>query len=256
MSAAWWQSVSLYCGSLCTRHAFDCGGRWQAPRRAGRAPGSSIAQPLPEAQPRRLIEHSATQRDIRKRQAAVPEQDGFVLSLAPGFLPGDDLAHLAVQRRLRELGRLHVRAQRAELAGFALTPIVDDDLVHDIGERELDRAHRAIGYDEGACLDPRGLEHRCRLGEPRCLAYDIRALDTRAPVLRRPHRLAEIARETGGEGVPALGPARVLPDLVEVEQPVEQAYIPIGRAARAHVPENLRRHAREMLRADGGDRAR
>jgi hypothetical protein len=42
--------------------------------------------------PSRLVEHRAIERDIRERQAAVPEQDGRVLALAPGFLPGDDLA--------------------------------------------------------------------------------------------------------------------------------------------------------------------
>src|SRR5262245_4946236 len=73
---------------------------------------SSIAQPLPDAEPRRFVEHRATQRDIRERQAAVPEQDGLVLSLAPGFLPGDDLAHLGVQRRLRELARLAAATAR------------------------------------------------------------------------------------------------------------------------------------------------
>ena len=104
----------------------------------------------------------------------------------PGLRPGDDLADLGVQRRLRELARLDVRAQRAELAGFALAPIVDDHLGHDVGERELDRAHRAVGHDQRARLDPCGLQHRRRLGEPRGLDDDVGALDAGAPVLRSP----------------------------------------------------------------------
>ncbi len=70
------------------------------------------------------------------------------LALAAGLEAGDDLAQLGVQRRLGQLAGVDVRPQRAERPALALAPVVDDDLGHDVGERELDRAHRAVGHDE------------------------------------------------------------------------------------------------------------
>ena len=73
------------------------------------------------------------------------------LSLSrPGFAAGDDFAQLRMERRRRQLACIDVRAEAAELTGPALAPVVDDDLVHDVGERKLDGAHRAVGYDERA----------------------------------------------------------------------------------------------------------
>ena len=68
----------------------------------------------------------------------------------PGFSAGDDLAELGVQVVLRVRRSLSTcGAQRAERQALAaLAPVVDDHLVHDVGQRELDRAHRAVGHDE------------------------------------------------------------------------------------------------------------
>ncbi len=44
-------------------------------------------------------------------------------------------------------------------------------------------------------------------------------------------------------------------DLVEVEEMIEQAYVPVGGAARADMGEHLRCLLRQMFRADGGDRS-
>src|SRR5829696_2166314 len=129
--------------------------------------------------PRRLLQHRGTERDIRERQAAVPEQDGLALVLACRLEAGDDLAHLGVQRRLGQ----------------------------------LDGAHRAVGHDEGPGLDPFRLQHRLRCGKTRGLDDDVGALDAGAPIGGRPHRLAEIAGEPLGEGVAALRPARMDADL-------------------------------------------
>ena len=68
-------------------------------------------------------------------------------------------------------------------------------------------------------------------------------------------RLAEIARKPRGEGVAAFRPARMDADLVEVEEMVEQADVPIGRAARADMAEHLGVLARQIFGAERGHRA-
>jgi hypothetical protein len=85
---------------------------------------------------------------------------------------------------------------------------------------------------EGPRLDPFRLQHRLRRGKTRGLDDDVGALDAGAPIGGRPHRLAEIAGEPLGEGVAALRPARMDADLVEPEQAVEQAHVPVRRAPR------------------------
>ena len=92
---------------------------------------------------------------------------------------GDDLAHFGVQGRLRQLARLDMRAQAAELAALALAPIVDDELGHDVGQRQLDRAHGAVGHHQRAGLDPGGLQQRCGL-ERREASTTISAPSTQA----------------------------------------------------------------------------
>jgi hypothetical protein len=71
-----------------------------------------------------------TERDVGRRQAAVPEQDPLVVVLATGPRAGDDVAQLARDRRLGDQARVDVRAQRPEAAAAALAPVVDEDLVH------------------------------------------------------------------------------------------------------------------------------
>ena len=113
----------------------------------------------------------------------------------PGFVPGDDLAQLGVQRRSpTACPRRRARAAR-RTARLALAPVVDDELVHDVGERELDRAHRAVGHDERAALDPLRPQQRRGLRQARGLDDDVGAAHARLPIVGRDHRLAEIARQ-------------------------------------------------------------
>src|SRR3546814_11741022 len=105
----------------------------------------------------------------------LPEQDGLVGALAARLLPGHDLAELAVQRRLRQLARLDVGAQRAQLAALALAPFVDHQLVHRHGQRPLHLAHRALRDHYAAGPYPAGLLMRTRVFPAGCLALDFRA---------------------------------------------------------------------------------
>ncbi len=145
---------------------------------------------------RALFSSSAwPERDVAEAQAAVPEQDGFVVALAARLQAGDDLAELGVQRLFAELAGFDVGAQRAELAALALAPIVDHQLGHDVGERQLHRAHGAVGHDERAVLDPVGLEQRLGLHQARGFDHDVGALDRVFPIVERRDRLAEVARQ-------------------------------------------------------------
>src|SRR5258706_548466 len=51
---------------------------------------------------------------------------------------------------------------------------------------------------------------------------------------------------------PALGPARMHADFLEVEQACKQAHVPVGGAARADVGQHLAVLARQVFGADGG----
>ena len=151
--------------------------------------------------------------------------------LPAGLQPGDDLAELGMEIRLGQLVRIDMPAQRPEGQPLAaLPPIIHHHLVHDVGEGELDGAHGAVGHDEGAGLDPFGLEQRLGGGQARGLHHDIRPAHAALPIRGHLHLLAEIGREALGEGIPALRPAGMDPDLVEIEQAVEKPDVPIGRA--------------------------
>src|SRR5690348_1000216 len=78
-------------------------------RSAHRRRGSRVAQALPDAETRGLLQHGVAERDIGKREAAVPEENRLVVALAADLGAGDDLADLGVQRRLRELALLDMR---------------------------------------------------------------------------------------------------------------------------------------------------
>jgi hypothetical protein len=84
-------------------------------------------------------------------------------------------------------------SQRAELPGTALPPVVDDDLVHHIGERELDSTHRSVGDDEAAGLDPTRLEVRLGALEARCLDHHVGAAQAILPALADADRLSQVA---------------------------------------------------------------
>ena len=102
-------------------------------------------------------------RDIGQRQAAVPEQVGFGIALPSRLQAGHDLPEFRMQGLFRELAGLDMRTQAAELAALALAPIIDHELCHDVGQRQLDGAHGAVGHHERTRLDPGGLQKRRRL---------------------------------------------------------------------------------------------
>src|SRR6266702_4614800 len=87
----------------------------------------------------------------------MPKQIGFNVTFATWLETGHDLPELCVQGRFGEFACLNVSAEAAKLAALTLSPIIDDQFCHDIGERQLDRAHRAIRHDKRALLDPLGL---------------------------------------------------------------------------------------------------
>src|ERR1700730_9515804 len=169
----------------------------------------------------------------------MPEQIALGIVLPARLEAGDDLSELRMQRRLGQFAGFDMRAQASELAAFALPPVIDDELCHDIRQRQLDRAHCSIGYHEGAPLDPFGLQERRRLVEAWRLDHDVGAFDTSLPVFRRDHLLAEITAQPFGEAVAAFLSARMDADFVEIKQMIEQAHIPVGRPARADMAEYL-----------------
>src|SRR5262245_40460814 len=133
----------------------------------------------------------------------MPEQDGFVVTLAAGLRAGDDLAQFAMDGRFADEAGIDMRPERAELAGPELAEIVDDDLVDDRGHGELERAHRAIGDHAGAFADPGRLEDLLTRFEARSLDHDVGAVETALPILSHDDLLAEIALERPGEGLAA-----------------------------------------------------
>ena len=87
----------------------------------------------------------------------------------------------------------------------ALAPVVDDDLRHDVGQRQLHRAHRAVGNDQRPRRDPARLEQRRRRAQPRRLDDDVGSLDAAAPVRRsRRTALPRSVRQPARERVAAL----------------------------------------------------
>src|SRR5947207_1962753 len=131
-----------------------------------------------------------------------------------------------------------MRPERAKRTGAELAQIIDHDLVHDLGERELERAYRAVGDDERAFVHPLGLEQFLASFETRGLDHDVGALKAALPVRGDDDPLAEIGLEPAGKGVAAFLAARVDADLCEIEEAVEEPHIPIGRSARADMTEN------------------
>ena len=101
----------------------------------------------------------------------------------PGLQPATIWPSSACSVSSRELAGLDVGAQRAERPRRALAPVVDHQLVHDVGQRQLDRAHRAVGHDQRAGLDPLGAQQRLRALEPRGLDHDVGAAHARLPVV-------------------------------------------------------------------------
>src|SRR5579862_9929370 len=103
-------------------------------------------------------------------------------------------------------------AERQSLA--TLRPVVDDDLVHDVGERELDGAHRSVGDDERAFSYPGRLQQRLRLAQTRSLDDDVGAFDAGSPIVGHHDAPPEIALEALRERAPAFNPPRVHADLI------------------------------------------
>jgi hypothetical protein len=104
------------------------------------------------------------------------KENPLVVGLPTGPIANDDLAELGVKRLLAEPAGIDVCARSApKLPEPALTPVVDDDLVHNVRERELDGAHRPVRDHETARLDPAGQQVRLGPLEPRCLHHHVRA---------------------------------------------------------------------------------
>src|SRR6266702_7754223 len=82
----------------------------------------------------------------------MPEQIGLGGALPPRLETGEDLPELRMQRRLGQLPCLDVGSQTAEPATLALAPIVDNRFRRSIRQRQLDRAHRAVGITKALCL--------------------------------------------------------------------------------------------------------
>src|SRR5580704_4435128 len=138
-------------------------------------------------------------------------------------------------------------AQAAELAALALAPVVDYQFRHDVGQGQLDRAHRSIGDYKGALLDPTGLQERRRLVEPRGFDHDVGPLHATLPIPGRRHLLAEIATQSLGKAVAALLTTGMNADLIKIEEMVEQPHVPVGRSARADMAEDFRVLAGEIF---------
>src|SRR5438552_10474249 len=81
-----------------------------------------VSQPLADAQLLRLGEHRGAERDVRQRQAPVPEEIRLVVVLAARLQTGDDLAELGMERGFRKLARFDMREQAAEASRLALSP--------------------------------------------------------------------------------------------------------------------------------------
>src|SRR5260221_9459241 len=100
--------------------------RWRAAYGRGRAcPGPDVvvlcvAQRLADPQPRRLLEHGVAEGDVGEAEATMPEQDGLVVARPPRLGTADDLAELAMQRRLGQFSRLDMGTQATEHAALAL----------------------------------------------------------------------------------------------------------------------------------------
>ena len=182
----------------------------------------------------------------------MPQQDPLVVAFPAGPCAGDDLAQLGVQRRGREPAGVHVRPQRAEASRLRLAPVVYHHLVHHVEQVQLHGADRAVGDHEGAGLDPGGAQQRLGCAQPRRLDQDVGAFE---------HLLGGGGHQDGGvgdrgqlprEGLPGFGPPAGDPDLVELEQFVQQHDVPECGAARADVPENPRVRPGQVAGADGG----
>ena len=148
-----------------------------------------------------------------------------------------------------------MRAQGAERARLRLAPVVHHHLVHDVGERELDRAHRAVGDDAGTRLDPLGLQQRLGLHESRGFDDDVGTAHAGLPVVGGHDLHAEIVFEPRLKGGAAFRTPRVHANLVEVKDRVQQPHVPVGRAASADVRQHLRVLLGQVPGADRRDGA-
>src|SRR2546423_901426 len=85
---------------VCRHYSAECT-RVQAPAQNQPALrlSSGVLQGLPDAEAFRLLQHPGAERDVRQRQAAMPQQDRLILALPSGLASRHDFATLRVQRR-------------------------------------------------------------------------------------------------------------------------------------------------------------
>src|SRR5688500_3479279 len=143
----------------------------------------------------------------------MPKQDRLVISLATGLSADYNLGQFGMDVFLAQDSPIDMGPEGAEFAGAKLAEIVDDDFVHDGGQRQFQRAHRAIGNHQSAALDKVPLEMLDRDFEARCLDHDVSACKTAAPIGRHDDLLVQVFLEPCGKGLTALRPERMHPDL-------------------------------------------
>jgi hypothetical protein len=146
-------------------------------------------------------------------------------------------------------------AQRAEPARLRLPPVVDHHLVHHVEQVEFHRADGAVGDDEGARPDRGGPQQRRGFGQPRRLDQDVRAVEDVLRGVGHADRSPGDRGELPGERLPGFRPAAGDPDLVQVEQLVQQHDVPERGSARSHVAEHPRVRPGQVAGAHGGHRA-
>ena len=170
----------------------------------------------------------------------MPEKDPFLIVFAPGLLARNDLTQLRVQRLLRQLARADVRAETAELAAFfALPPIVDDDLIHYIGQRDLIGTDGTVGNDKVARTHPCGPEQGLRLHQAGRLDHNIGALKTLLAVFCNGDLLVQAVLQPLGKCIHGFLAATVDANFLKIIERIQQNDIPERRAAAAEMSKDL-----------------
>ena len=186
----------------------------------------------------------------------MPEKNGLVIAFTAGTKARHDLPELGVQILLGELVRLHMGPQRAVGKPLAaLPPVVHHDLVHDVGERELHRAHGAVGNHEGALLYPFRLQHGTGGGQPCRLHHDVRALHAGLPVVHHANGLSEIFGKSSAEGLATFRTAGMDAYLLKIEQRIKQTHVPVGGSPGTYVTEHAGIFSGHVFRTESGHRA-
>jgi histidine ammonia-lyase len=165
----------------------------QRPHGAGFAPLMKTAEAL-LAEIRQDAASRSAEGDVGEVREAAGARTGWSRrALAPGLLRPATISQSSPCRVCSvSLPASTCGAQRAQPAGPHLAPVVHHHLVHDVGERQLHRAHGAVGDHQRA-----GPTHSVgsAVGASRREASTMMSAPSRQPASPRPHdhRLAEVA---------------------------------------------------------------